>query len=479
MPIRPPRRLALLLALVAAPTLAAEAPGPQAGPVVELATLAPGALHSGLGAAPDPTQTFELYLPSGFDPAKRWPLLLVFDPRSRGKLAAEIFRPAAEELGWIVASSNNTMSDGPWEPNIRAVNAMFPDLVARLPVDPQRIYATGFSGGAMLSWIVGLRTGQLAGVLSVGGRLPDGLEERPVRFAFWATAGRTDFNYRPSAELDALAAKFGVPHRLEYFDGPHTWISPEDARRALRWFEVLAMRDGKRPRDEAFVAAELAADVGGAEALERSGRTLEAMRRFEAIVATYSGLGDVAEVARHLKTLEASDAAKAARKEDKWALRFEEQGLRRLAETLATLHLNEPPPPPSKLRAMLNLQGLIAQRDAGGERGEAAGRVLASVGSQLGFYLMRELFASGDFPKAVAALSIAAEVQPGSPFTWYNLACAQARAGDRRDALASLAKALDLGLPRPEQIETDTDLDSLRSDPAFAELVARAHAAAP
>jgi len=472
MPRRTLRCLALLLGLAATPALAAE----TAGPVVELVKLAPGVLHSGLGAAPDPTQTYELYLPSTFDPAKRWPLLLVFDPRSRGKLAAEIFRPAAEELGWIVASSNDTMSDGPWEPNIRAVNAMFPDLVSRLPVDPQRLYATGFSGGAMLSWIVGVRTGQLAGVLSVGGRLPDGLEERPIGFAFWATAGRSDFNYRPSAELDELAAKLGVPHRLEYFDGPHTWISPDEARRALRWFEVLAMRDGKRPRDDAFVDAELAADLAGAEELERAGRTLEAIRRLQAIGSTYRGLRDVSGVEARLRALERTDAAKAARKDEKWAERYEEQGLRRLSEMVWLLKQNEVPPPPSKLRTTLNLQALLAQRDAGGARGEAASRVLASVSSQLGFYLMRELFASGDFPKAVAALSIAAEVSPGNPFTWYNLACAQARSGDRKDALASLERALEAGLPRPEQMKTDSDLDSLRDEPAFAQLLARAGA---
>ncbi|MCB1009471.1 MAG: tetratricopeptide repeat protein [Acidobacteria bacterium] len=467
-------RIALLLALTATSALAAETASPERGPVVDLATLAPGEIHSGLGAAPDPTQTFELYLPSSFDPAKRWPLLLVFDPRSRGKLAAEIFRPVAEELGWIVASSDNTMSDGPWEPNIRAVNAMFPDLVSRLPVDTGRIYATGFSGGAMLSWIVGVRTGQLAGVLSVGGRLPDGLEKRPIGFAFWATAGRSDFNYRPSAELDELAAELGVPHRLEYFDGPHTWLSPEEARRALRWFEVLAMRDGKRPRDDAFLDAELAADVAGADALERDGRTLEALRRLEAVVSTYGGLRDVSVVETRLRALDRSAAAKAARKEEKWAARYEEQGLRRLTETVWLLRQNEVPPPPSKLRSTLGLQGLLSQRDAGGERGEAASRVLASVSSQLGFYLMRDLFASGDFPKAVAALAIATEVTPDSPFAWYNLACAQARTGDHKHAIASLERALDAGLPRPDQMKSDSDLDSLRDEPAFQQLLARA-----
>jgi len=165
---------------------AATAPCPATTPPlqpVDLARLERGVIHSGLATRRDPTQTFDLYLPSGFDPARRWPLLLVFDPRSRGRMAAEIFVPAAEQWGWIVASSNNTLSDGPFEPNLRAVNAMFPDLVERLPVDPRRIYAAGFSGGAILAWLVGLKTGQLAGVISVGGRPPDNFESEPAKFA--------------------------------------------------------------------------------------------------------------------------------------------------------------------------------------------------------------------------------------------------------------------------------------------------------
>lgn len=471
------RRAASLPALLLAAALTPATATWAAEPPADLGSLAPGVIHSGMAALSDPSQTYELYLPPGFDRERPWPLLLVFDPRSRGRLAAEIFQPAAAELGWIVASSNDTMSDGPWEPNIRAVNAIFPDLVRRLPIDPRRIYATGFSGGAMLAWIVGVRTGQLAGVISVGGRPVEGLEKDPPGFALWATAGHTDFNHGPTAELDALATRAGVPHRLEYFDGAHTWFPSTEARRALGWFEVLAMRDGRRPRSDELVAAELAADLEGARELERGGRPLDAVRRLRALVASYGGLAEIEPLAREADRIERGAAARQAEKDARWAARFEEQGRRRIAETVALLRADEALPQPSKLRGALGLDQLLALRAEGGARGEAAGRVLSSVAAQFGFYLMRDLFATGDFPRAVAALSLAVEASPGSPFAWYNLACAQARAGNRRAALDSLERALELGLPRAEQIESDSDLAGLRDEPRFTELVARARSA--
>jgi predicted esterase len=449
---------------------AAEAP-PQ---FPDLVGLAPGVLHSGLAARPDPTQTFELYLPKAFDPSRRWPLLMVFDPRSRGKVAAEIFVPAAETNGWIVASSNNTRSDGPFEPNIRAVNAMFPDLVARLPVDARRIYASGFSGGAMLAWLVGLNTGQLAGVVSVGGRPPDNYEKVSPNFALWAAAGTTDFNYQPTRELDALAARAGRPHRFEPFPGPHAWFAAAEAGRALDWLEMLAMRDGLRARDEGRIDAVLEADRAGAEALAAAGEDLAATRRFTAIAATYRGLRDVAPFEKRAGALAASAAARAAEKDERWALRYEEQGRRRLAETLALLTADEGLPSPGKLRGTLALPALLEQASQPGERGLAAERVLSSVAAQLGFYLMRSLFASGDLATAAAALELAVEARPHDPFLWYNLACAQARTGRKRDALASLERAFDEKLANPGQIATDTDLASLRDEPAFAALLARA-----
>jgi predicted esterase len=61
----------------------------------------------------------------------------------------------------------------------------------------------------------------------------------------------------------------------------------------------------------------------------------------------------------------------------------------------------------------------------------------------------------------------------------YNLACALALQGasKRSDALANLRRAVELGFDWPTHIEVDRDLDSLRGEPAFAEILAAARVA--
>jgi tetratricopeptide (TPR) repeat protein len=56
----------------------------------------------------------------------------------------------------------------------------------------------------------------------------------------------------------------------------------------------------------------------------------------------------------------------------------------------------------------------------------------------------------------------------------YNEACALSRAGEKRAALDLLQKALDAGFDQPDIFRNDDDLDSVRDDPRFAEIVREA-----
>ena len=59
----------------------------------------------------------------------------------------------------------------------------------------------------------------------------------------------------------------------------------------------------------------------------------------------------------------------------------------------------------------------------------------------------------------------------GYPLPLYNLACCEALAGRKEDAIAHLRVALE-GRPNLRDLaKEDTDLDSLRDEPAFRELV--------
>lgn len=471
-------RNSLLLLAAVATVAPAESPAPAAAPIA-LAALERGVIHSGIAALPDPAHTYELYLPTAFDPGRRWPLLLVFDPAARGRLAAEIFVPSAERWGWIVASSNDTRSDGPFDANLRAVNAMFPDLLARLPIDGGRVYATGFSGGAIVAWVLGLRAGPLAGVISVGGRPPDGLERELPSFALWATAGTTDFNHDSTRALDALAAAAHQPHRLEFFDGGHTWFAAEDAARAVAWMELLAMRQGRRATDARAVEELLRDDLAGAEALLASGDRLAAMRRFAAVADTFRGLADVTAAERRAAELAGDPAVRAALDEEAWGIAFARSARLRMARAAAALRDDSGVTPPARLEGMLGLRELRRVAAEPGARGETGRRTLEDALTFFGLRLASEYSAAEDWPRAVAVLSLATAIDPADPGAWYGLARAQARLGDEKGALASLERALDCGLPRPSRIETEADLTSLRDRPGFARLVERVRAAAP
>src|SRR6185295_17534897 len=121
----------------------------------------PGKLVEHVSCPSDPSQTYTLYLPSTYEAKRQWPLLLVFDPGGRAARAAEVFREAAERFGWIVAASENSRN-GPWEPTLRAVNAMWPALLGGYAVDERRIYTSGHSGGATVAWLLARQTGQIA-----------------------------------------------------------------------------------------------------------------------------------------------------------------------------------------------------------------------------------------------------------------------------------------------------------------------------
>ncbi|HEX2694796.1 MAG TPA: hypothetical protein VHP61_03510, partial [Acidobacteriota bacterium] len=95
----------------------------------------------------DSGQSYALYLPPDYDPAKKWPILYAFDPGGRGREPLTRFKDAAEARGFLVACSYNSRN-GPWEPIFAAAAAMWEDTHARLTVDDDRVFVVGFSGGA-------------------------------------------------------------------------------------------------------------------------------------------------------------------------------------------------------------------------------------------------------------------------------------------------------------------------------------------
>jgi len=421
----------------------------------------------------DPTQTYTLYLPSTYTDDHAWPLVLVLDPRGRGTLAAEIFKDAAEAYGWIVASSDNTLSDGPWEPNQRALEAMWPDVHERYAVDPKRIYAAGFSGTVAVAWALARATHQVAGIIASGGRLDAEVRDLPLDLAFFNAAGTRDFNHLEAIDIDRAIERNGRPHRFEEFDGAHQWLPPALAAEAVGWLETLAMKDGHRPADPALVERLLASEVEAARGLEAERRPLDALQRYRTAATTFQGLADVTGVEARIAALDDDRAVNDARMAETRIERLERAEIARLSGALVELFA-----PGSRIMAgeaarALDLDGLADRAAKDTPEGGAARRLLELVFVQTAFYLPRDRSDARDFLGAATALTIATQIHPERARVWYDLAVAWARARRTREALDALEQAVARGFGDRATLASEEAFAPLRDTERFKALVGR------
>lgn len=456
-------RVVTALALCFAANLPAEGVIPVQAPV--------GEMVEGVACASDPSQTYTLYLPRMFDAGKKWPVLLIFDPRGRSVLAAELFREAADTYGWILVSSDNTRSDGPMEPNVVALQALWPEVHTRLPARFDRIYTTGFSGGVAVAYALSRSTHEVAGIIACGGRfLPDALEGAGL--PIFSAVGDTDFNFREMHKVDDFIAELGHAHRLVVFEGPHTWMPPSLASEAVGWFELLAMTEGLRPIDRELVASLFALDLASARSAETEGQLIAAARRYREMISTYEGLHDTAAAKRAADRLQKSAEHKRQAKDLKRWNAWEHQYLEDMNRQFYLLRNSEIAPPAARLARDMRIDELKRRAREPGFEGVTARRSINALSTGLNFYLARDFTAAGQYDRLAVCLELGVQVREDNPVGWYNLACARARLGREDAAMAALEQALELGFARDDLLAEDPDIDSLRDRDDFKALFA-------
>jgi len=422
----------------------------------------------------DRSRTYALYLPSRYDPKEKYPALLVFDPRGRGRLAAEQFLDGADRRSWLVLSSNETRSDGPMEPNLRALRALWPEL-SRYAVDERRIYVAGFSGGAILAWTLALdANGRIAGVIASGGRLPDEIPAPDrVPFVYFGAAGRRDFNHSKMADIDLLLGRLGSPHRFETFEGSHEWMPKEMAAEAIDWMELIAMKEGLAPCGEIFVEEEWGRERSGARELENSGHVPSALRRYESMVRSFEGLRDSDEAKQKIRALNSTAAVLKSRQEEREAGELEREFEAVLGRALRNLWNPEMPMPAARLASELRIDELILKAKSGGAAGDAARRILERIFTQLSFYQFRDMAEKKRWGLAASALTVALRIHEHDAATWYDLACSYARVWSPFKAIDALGHAVDDGFLDRDHLAKDPDLDTLRDLPGYRDVVRR------
>jgi tetratricopeptide (TPR) repeat protein len=117
------------------------------------------------------------------------------------------------------------------------------------------------------------------------------------------------------------------------------------------------------------------------------------------------------------------------------------------------------------------LADLQRRTEGGGCDAVTAQRLLDTAYAHTSFYLPRDFIEERRYARAAASLEVAVAIHPDNAIVWYNLACARALAGDKKQAVEALGQSIDRGFRNLDHIESDSDLDSIRARDDFREVV--------
>lgn len=434
--------------------------------------MARGAITEKVVCAAKPEQSYALYLPSNYTAGKKWPIIYAYDPGAVGSRPLALAREAAEKYGYILVGSNNSRN-GPLERGTEAAQAMWEDTHARLSIDDRRVYLTGFSGGSRFAAAIAMMCGTCAaGVIAHGaGFLPNLPPEKDqVKFAYFATLGDRDFNYPEMVALEEQLDKLGLPNRLRRFPGPHQWAPAEVWPEAIAWLELRAMREGRRPRDDAFIAQQVQRARDRVEQLGNSGDAYSAWLEARKLPQDFEGLADTAALQATAKELDGAAAVRAGRSREKEEIRFQAdltEPVQRLLNELATAGADAAL---TKLDVTARVRQMRKGAEDKKEKNQAPyQRALAMVSASIfesGMTFMWEK----DYSRAALFLELSTELQPEAPGPHFRLAQAYALGGSKKRAIRSLERAVANGLP-VVRLRESPELETLRGEKDFQKLL--------
>lgn len=436
-----------------------------------------GQIIDNVPCASDPRQNYALYVPSRYSPAKAWPILYAFDPEARGKIPVKLYKDAAEKYGFIIAASNNSRNFQS-ESISKAAEAMWDDTNARLTLDARRIYLMGFSGGARVAATLALRCQPcaVAGVIAHGAGYPDSLPpSQKDRFVYLAFVGEGDFNWPELIELRRKKEEWGAPFRLKVYAGDHQWAPPAIFEEGIEWLQLKAMQAGIVPPESSFIEQLATRKQKEAEDAFRRKDAIAEFEAYRSLASDFSGLKDVSQYQAKLAALKSSPELKQALKKEQESIEQQRAIVREVSSKLSQVaEANSDAQIALRTEIVDGMTGL--RNKASHARNEETRLISQRAFDQLWVQGIEagqaELEIKRHFAQAEFYFQLMSSVTPNQPWPVLLLAETSALRGDKKRALKELHEAVKRGLKHPESIDEDANLQSLRSEPEFLQIVA-------
>jgi predicted esterase len=425
-----------------------------------------------VACASDATQSYALYLPSAYSTARKWPIIYFFDPGGRGRRPLELYKNLAETYGFIFAGSNNSRNFS--NEQSKSVNAIWLDTHERLALDEHRTYASGFSGGARVAgaMAIGCPKCQIAGVVAHGAGYPSNKNESSDKLLYFLAVGNQDFNWPEIMNVRREREDRGLAYRVRVFSGPHQWAPAAIVEDALQWLILKSMQAGNLAADPTFVDRIYQQRQSEADAAEAAGDLLSEFDAYRSLTSDFSGLKDTSNAAPKLAALKQSGAFQNARKAERHTINEQYSLESAIAPKLRAYAEGSEPDPTALAREIIQAMGGLSNQ-AAHAKSESKRLIFLRAFEDMwaeGIENGQQKLAARHFERAEACFELMSQVK-SQPWPFLLLAQTHVAAGKKKEALKDLQQSVQHGLEDPESLESNPELQVLKSDPEFKRLV--------
>ncbi|MCJ7468092.1 MAG: alpha/beta hydrolase [Maribacter sp.] len=308
-------------------------------------TLKKGAITESVKVNDSTSESFALYLPTNFDTRRPWPVVFVFDMNGKGVQAISMFKGAAEEQGYILATSNDIADSLSLSQNMLICARMFNSVYNLLPIGKNRTYTAGFSGGGRFSSLVPSFIKNVKGVISCGASISntDVLSVK-TPFHFIGIVGREDYNYPELLSLEPTLDQLKYPNQILVFEGGHEWPPKNYLSKSLAIMSLAAMANNDLPRNSIFIEKTYAENLGEISTWMTLNKPLLAENEISEMIEVFAPLKNIDSLKLTSKTIKKSALFKPYARNEK-AVLFKESLIREefnyyLSEDIITYNYN-------------------------------------------------------------------------------------------------------------------------------------------
>ena len=275
-----------------------------------------GVIHEKILYEGYPEKSYALYIPAGPAPLPSpktgrgkisqhlFPVIIAFDPHGNGVLPLTLYKNLAEKYGFILVGSNDSRNGLQAEEVRGIVTAMVHEVRVGYPIDTNRMYLLGFSGGARVATMAAMYQVPVKGVIACGAGLGGAEQPMLYKFDYFGIAGTSDFNMNEMLQLDEPLSRAAIRHFITTFPGIHAWPPADVMEDGFLWITLNAMKDGVVEKDNAFLSAVFTTLGNRIKTLKKSGNLISAADAYHEEISFAEGLIPADHFREELSALE-------------------------------------------------------------------------------------------------------------------------------------------------------------------------------